>query len=167
LECIDESKVCDGVPDCNDGSDETYVSPQTKTALCASHQRKLVEDTCSSATLSLQEAIKDAKSQYTIADVWGTKLSENACAQVASLCEASSVSKEQSQYCSQLKNFLQWNVTGQLFTESFGFRFNATCPDDEYIGLIRQAYAPEDSGSSTAPLAPPILVGLSIVLMTL
>jgi len=153
-ECIPSANVCDGKLDCKDGSDENYKSGFF--SLCsetAGGIRNLGEDIgCSRALARLEEAMRDASSQSTVGDVWNTTLSETACNLITEEC--GSVPANSEKFCSELRNFLKWNSTIDSFAASFGARFNATCPDDGYLGWARTGIERTSEHSSTAIYLP-------------
>ena len=139
-DCIAISKVCDGTADCADKSDEEY-SPGGGVALCPSAAGKAVKSlpaskassACNSALSALESATTDAKKQNTIDDMWDAAPLASACASVSTNCATGDVSDAQKKLCSGLDNFLKYNATSLAYSQAFGEKFHASCPDDKYL----------------------------------
>ena len=167
-ECIDASRVCDGKFDCSDGSDENFFS-SSGVRLCPNGPlgvRRLADD-CALAVHELGAAIQDANAQWTVGDVWNTTWSTNACNAVSKSCIKTDVSSDFSQFCSEMVNFESWNSTVVTFAKTFGQRFNATCPDDGYLGWTRsresQPLSQESSIAESTPHRIIVIILLALI----
>ena len=117
---------------------------------------------CSLAITSAKAQIKTATAESTIGDMWDSVPLYNACDDFNRCIQDSyDVSDYEviNNLCSELSLYLYNNNTAAPeFAATFGERFNATCPDDEYMEYPRRVYSPEASSSQMQPYSVVLII---------
>lgn len=118
---------------------------------------------CTAATASLYEEIAKAKNLNTIDDQWDAGPISEACTDLFE-CSGPQPSgySSVSSFCSDLLSFVSWNATLADYSNNFGTRFNASCPDD-----VKTAGPPKSAETTTkSQIAKMNTFGTIVVILT-